>query len=91
MIEQVAITASLNARESRKELHFIAARMTLISAMLNFMVYGGMLKQYRNAYISTFMRLCICGEHRRHSERGELEKILSLIPPIAKPKILPQP
>jgi len=64
----VAITVSLSTRESRQDLHFIAARMTLISAMLNFLVYGGMLKQYRNAYKSVLARMCDCRENNGNTE-----------------------
>ena len=61
---------SLSTRESRQDLHFIAARMTLISAMLNFLVYGGMLKQYRNAYKSVVAKVCDCGENNGSTDDG---------------------
>ena len=59
---QIAITLSLASQKNSQTLHFTAARMTLVSSMLNFFVYGGMLKQYRSAYKIVLKKLCGCGE-----------------------------
>ena len=55
------ITMSLASQSTSLTWHFAAARMSLISSMLNFVVYGAMLKQYRQAYKGIFKRMCGCG------------------------------
>ena len=44
--------------------------MTLISAMLNFLVYGGMLKQYRTAYKTVLTKMCGGEEASQRPEDG---------------------
>eukprot|EP00794_Sanderia_malayensis_P015745 gene15745-17334_t len=58
----VIITASLLSKTTSGMLHFAAARMSLVSSMLNFFVYGGMLMHYREAYRMILRRIFGCPE-----------------------------